>query len=206
MRCRSPLSVLPVVLGLTAVVGCTTPMDRWDDDPFAIHEPGTHFGGLVGIRTFDDPDWGTFDDQISLGVTYDMDVLGGWANLDAGFYVTGDDATVLPGPINLSTRTVEGTVGVVRWIRLGDSNFEGYVGAGTALQWTEAELPGLGGLRDSDGTFTGYVRAGLVLRLNTGGEYVGIDYRMVRGPELTLGGIPVDTDSHAVHVVFGVAF
>jgi hypothetical protein len=181
--------------------------DLWETDPFHKRIPGAHFSGLLGARSFEDPNWGAFSNPIQAGVVYDQSSLRGWANLDVGLYVSNETVTVnLPPVTRIDTSTVEATLGIVKWVPVGNSPLEFYVGGGGSMLYVESELEIAGGLRDTDAIFGAYARGGLVFHMENSGQYIGIDVRYMNGPNLRLAGSQLSSESTAVHLILGSAF
>ena len=144
--------------------------DMWETDPFHKRVPGAHFAGLLGTRSFEDPAWGVFSDPLQAGVVYDQRSFGGLANLDVGIYLAHETVTVnLPPSTRIDTSTVEATLGIVKWIPLGSSPLEVYVGGGGSLLYVESELQLSGGVRDTDAIFGAFARGGLIWHMQTAG-------------------------------------
>lgn len=181
--------------------------DMWETDPFHKRIPGAHFAGLLGTRSFEDPAWGVFSDPLQAGVQYDQRSFGGWANLDVGIYLANETVTVnLPPQTRIDTSTLEATLGVVKWIPLGSSPFEVYVGGGGSLLYVESELEVSGGVRDTDAIFGAYARGGLIWHMQTAGQYIGIDVRYMNGPDMFLSGSSISPESTGIHLILGSAF
>ena len=187
---------------LLAGASCSTPAARSFDS-------GQSASVMLGLRHFEDgAAWAPNEDLGQAGVDY----LTGPADLpwrwDFGLFYAGDRAERLVGgePQWLITRQVELRVGGLALLPTFTRGFHPYLGAGTALAWTDSDVrQGAVVLRDEDFGMGGYARAGFWIDLRAP-EFLGLDLTVSDGPDADLGGAERPVRAWCLSLVLGAKF
>ena len=181
-------------------------------DPFpaltelAVKGRQLQFG--VGLRTYEDSDYGRLDDQIALALDYCEPMGFERLRLEGGLHYTHDetDDTRAGGEdVRLSATTLEFSAGLNWSFLLG--RFRPYVGGGAALQFLN--LRGLDDEADSvfdddDAAVGGYLKAGLAFQVSRT-SHVGLELRHFEGGDVELDSTELGTTYDQILLVFGTA-
>lgn len=196
---------------LTSCASTRAPRPAQDaHDPFpsltalAVEGRQVQFG--IGLRRYDDEDFGRLDDQVALALDYCEPMGFERLRLEGGIHYTHDEAdgTSSGGDdVRLSASTLELSAGVNWSVLLG--RLRPYVGGGAALQFLN--LRGLDDesdtvFDDDDATVGGYLKAGLAFQVSRA-SHVGFELRHFEGGNADLDGTELGTSYDQLLMVFG---
>lgn len=203
---------LPILLALL-LAGCSaTRPAQGEPDPFsaltelAVHGRQVQFG--VGMRSYEDPDYGRLDDQLALALDYCEPMGFERLRLEGGLHYThdeADDQRTGGEDVRLSATTLELSAGVNWSILVG--RLRPYVGGGAAVQFLN--LRGLDDeadalFDDDDASFGGYLKAGIALQVSRT-SHIGLEARHFEGGDVDLDGTELGTTYDQFLIVFGTS-
>lgn len=159
----------------------------------------------VGGRALDD-DWEPVEDQVSLGLVYDMHVPDQTIGFEVGLSASTDDQDdVVPG-VDAEATFGEFYGGVRGTFHLGESPIRPYVALGASVLRVDGSLDDGGSEVSSDDTTFGlYGRVGAYFALGRDWR-VGLDFRHLFGDDADLEGFDVDTSFSELTLGFGFVF
>jgi hypothetical protein len=194
-------------------LACAASQQRQDPrDPFsaltdlAVHGRQVQFG--VGMRAYEDVDYGRLDDQLALALDYCEPMGFERLRLEGGLHYTHDEADDSRSggeDVRLSATTLELSAGVNWSVLLG--RFRPYVGGGAAVQFLN--LRGLDDeadaiFDDDDASFGGYFKVGLAFQVSRT-SHVGLEARHFEGGDVDLDGTELCTSYDQFLIVFGTS-
>ena len=162
---------------------------------------------MVGLRSFEDPDWEPLEDQPMLALEYAEAVGSGFLWLEGGMRYAFDQDDVPDGfdtrPVDVET--FELSIGVLKSIPLGSLPLRPYIGGGGGLLFADIDEEDDDFVGADDATVGGYLKAGLVLQLSPR-THIGFEVRYFDGGELSLDGLELDSQSTQAALVLGTSF
>jgi hypothetical protein len=208
-----PLRTLPLVL-VIALASCAAPSIQAQprQDPFRAPPPLAVYGRQVsfgvGLRTFEDEDFGELDDQVAWTLDYCEPMQAGALRLEGGMHYSYDDASGTSGgeDVRLKSKTFELSVGVNLSQLAG--RFRPYMGIGASLLFLELRAldEDVDVLFDDDElTVGGYAKAGLLFQV-TRTSHLGVEFRHFEGGDVTLDGQDLGTSYDQLLFVLGTSF
>lgn len=205
-------SLSAVLVG--ALASCAAPSfpapQRQDPIPappgLAVYGRQVSFG--VGVRGFEDEDFGAVDDQVAWTLDYCEPMQAGALRLEGGMHYSYDDASGTSGgqDVRLKSKSFELSVGV-NFSQLM-SRFRPYAGIGASLLFLELRAvdDDVDLLFDDDElTVGGYAKLGLLFQV-TRTSHLGFEVRHFEGGDVTLGGSDLATSYDQLLFLFGTSF
>ena len=205
---------LLVLVALCTACAARPPVrqERGEFDPFAsltdlaVHGRQVQFG--VGMRSYEDPDYGRLDDQLALALDYCEPMGFDRLRLEGGLHYTHDEADDQRAggeDVRLSATTLELSAGVNWSFLVG--RLRPYVGGGAAVQFLN--LRGLDDeadalFDDDDASFGGYFKAGIALQVSRT-SHIGLEARHFEGGDVDLDGTELGTTYDQFLIVFGTS-
>src|SRR6185369_3228845 len=110
------ISTLTIALALVPAFGCAT-VGPQEAHPVTTTAPLKHVSLLVGQRSLDSDDWSPVDDQITVGVGFDMPIPDFPAEFEAALFRSHDES----GSVEGTTREV--SAGLRKTFDVGDARF-----------------------------------------------------------------------------------
>jgi opacity protein-like surface antigen len=182
-------------------------------DPFpALGELATEGRQLsfgVGMRAYEDPDFGRLDEPIALALDYCEPMGFRRLRLEGGLHYTYDEADDQRSggeDVRLQATTLELSAGV-NWSILLGRRLRPYVGGGAALQFLnlrglDTDIDAI--FDDDDASFGGYAKAGLAFQVSQT-TFVGVEARHFEGGDVDLDGTELGTSYDQFLIVFGTS-
>ena len=167
-----------------------------------------HLTLMVGERSLDEDDWGSFDSPTIYGVELDETSSRSGNGIEAGVFYTNeerDDVIAgIAGDVEVTTYEFYG--GVRHTFRPGQGGLHPFVSAGLVAEHGRFKLDAPG-VSEADGELMvgAYARAGLLWDL-TDRVRLGVDYRYVVSEDLKVFGNDLNNDHDEVAFSVGFAF
>jgi len=185
------------------------PQDQQPLHPAETSIPGNrHVTLMVGERSLDEDDWGSFDSPTVYGLEFDDTSSGSGNGFEAGFfYTTKEDDDVVAGIAgDVEVNTYEFYGGVRHVFRPGRRGLHPFVSGGLDLLHGRIKVTAPG-VSEAEGDLVGgaYARAGLLWDI-TDRVRLGADYRYLLAQKLNIFDDSLDTDYGQVTFSLGFAF
>lgn len=158
----------------------------------------------LGSRSLIGNDWDAVDNPTTLGLTYDGRQLGQSLGLEAGAIVSFEDSS--KGGADIDATILEGFIGMRNTWGYDGSIMRPYWAIGGTIMrvMVDSDTPSVIPDFDED-TIGFYFRLGTRVQVSKGAA-LGIEYRLVRGTNLSVDGFGEDADYGQISLNFGWAF
>jgi hypothetical protein len=154
--------------------------------------------GYLGGRKLDDSDWDPVERQPTLGLEFARQTAGAPVGWETGALFSSDDSSLLGTSVRGRTREIY--LGV--HARPESLRVHPVVGAGVSFLRAEIDE---GPSSSADSALAGYGHIGFDIDVSSSFSF-GIDYRLLLGPSMRIGGEQIDANYQQFALTFGVGF